>query len=109
MYFVLNPFKKHEQSEFPGVLIPLSQAQHRRTSITGHNPIATEPEKTGSEKADAEKDESDKKSDRGSVNSSEPGLTLESLKAEIEADIAEGEHDSAYDRKLLRQPSTGLG
>lgn len=82
----LTPFKKDRQS-FPGVVIQLAHAP-------AHKP--------------AKGDEKDNKSlDRASSseNGSAPSLgetshlTLEALRAEVEADISTSGQDSAYDRK----------
>lgn len=93
MPYFTNPFKKHDVSEFEGVLVPLQQAAHRnsvatqrRTSITSQ--ISRKSEKA-SEKADSNYD-----------SSVTVGLTIESLKAEIEADLAAGESHTSYDRRL---------
>jgi len=77
-----NPFKKHDASEFPGVVIPLEEA-NRRASI-------------GSKEKhdDASRASSDGVQSGGA-------RTIESLRAEIDADIAAGGHDTAYDRELL--------
>ncbi|KAF2805383.1 putative sugar transporter [Mytilinidion resinicola] len=75
----LNPFKKHDVFEFPGVLIPMQQAHHR-ASITSN----------GSEKAES----SDSTGDYDIH-----GLTLKSLRAEVEADLSTAGLNSAYDRK----------
>ncbi|KAF2185547.1 MFS general substrate transporter [Zopfia rhizophila CBS 207.26] len=88
MPYFINPFKKHDVSEFPGVLIPLQRAHHRgsvasvhRSSITSH--LSNKHERN-------EKDESDYTSE---------GLTIETLIAEIEADPAASELNTTYDRK----------
>lgn len=77
-----NPFKTHDVSEFPDVVIPLAQAQR-------HNSI------TSKEK----QDDSSRASSDGPVSSS--ALTVEALRAEVDSDIAAGGHDTAYDRKLM--------
>lgn len=76
--WTLNPFKNFDVSDFPDVLVPLQQA-------TRHHSIVST------------KKDDDKASDAASV-STEPGLTIESLKAEIEGDVAAGGMDTAYDR-----------
>jgi len=75
----LNPFKKHDTSEFPGVLIPLQQAHHRASIVS----------------KEFEKAESDVSDGDNIVH----GLTIENLRAEIESDLSAGGLDSAYDRK----------
>jgi hypothetical protein len=86
-----NPFKKHDVSEFPGVLVPLEQSHH--------NSNASQP--TNSEKA-KKADDSDNEPMRlesdassGIVNE---GMTIDSLKAEILADVAASESDTPYER-----------
>jgi len=77
-----NPFKKHDASEFPGVVIPLDQG-NRRASIN-----------SGDKKDDASRASSDGVQSGGA-------RTLESLRAEVDSDIAAGGHDTAYDRELI--------
>lgn len=86
-----NPFKKDRQN-FPGVVIPLADAP-------------AHPQKL-SEKDDKE---SNKSLDR--APSSENGvagshtsatqLTIEALRAEIEADVSTASHNSTYDRMFF--------
>ncbi|KAF2859428.1 putative sugar transporter [Piedraia hortae CBS 480.64] len=73
----MNLFAKHDVSEFPGVLISLEEAHH----------VAAKESKT------------DEVVDDGRSGSSQPGLTLDTLRAEVEDDLAAGGHDTAYDRK----------
>lgn len=94
MPYFLNSFKKHDVSEFPGVLVPLQQAQHRGSVSSRRFSLKPTPQT---------KDEKDEKSLRtGSISpvrdGSTTGLTLETLKAEIEADLAASDSKSAYDR-----------
>ncbi|OQE46993.1 hypothetical protein PENCOP_c001G07475 [Penicillium coprophilum] len=81
-----NPFKKDNQS-FPSVVIPLADA----------------PAHSLSEKADKESSQSldgSSSSENGAAGSKDSThLTLEALRAEVEADISTATHDSAYDRK----------
>lgn len=79
-----NPFKKHDVSEFPNVVIPLAQAQRRNST--------TSKEKT---------DDSSRASSDGVHSGS--AMTIEDLRAEIDSDLAAGGHDTAYDRELLLQ------
>ncbi|EKG18539.1 General substrate transporter [Macrophomina phaseolina MS6] len=83
MPYFLNPFHKHDVSEFPGVLVPLASAQHRRSSVIEKT---ESPDGAGVEE---------------STGSSEwsGGLTIESLRSEIDADLAAGGVNTAYDRK----------
>ncbi|KAF2736391.1 sugar transporter [Polyplosphaeria fusca] len=87
----MNPFKKHDVSEFPGVLVPLQQSTHRnsvdarrRSSITSIG---------GGRKSHTEKDDSD------AASGVTEGFTIEMLKAEIEADLAASDEQTAYDKK----------
>ncbi|QVM09181.1 hypothetical protein D8B26_003846 [Coccidioides posadasii str. Silveira] len=83
MPFFVNPLKKHDALEYPGVLIPLAEEQNSQS------PAAD----------DKKSDES--LAERGSIQTSQAGtsLTLEALKAEVESDVAASGHDTAYDRK----------
>lgn len=87
-----NPFKTHDVSEFPDVVIPLAQAQR-------HNSI------TSKEK----QDDSSRASSDGPVSSS--ALTVEALRAEVDSDVAAGGHDTAYDRKskVINKALTDIG
>jgi hypothetical protein len=79
-----NPFKNDNQT-FPSVVIPLADA----------------PAHSLSEKADKELNQSsdDSASENGAAGSIDStNLTLEALRAEIEADVSNSTHDSAYDR-----------
>lgn len=78
MPYFINPFQKHNVSEFPGVLVPLGQASHRRSSVTHIQDRPT-------------------KSDDGSDWSH--GTTIDSLRAEIDSDESAGSIGTAYDRK----------
>lgn len=80
-----NPFKKYDVSEFPGVLVPLQKAAHR-TSISA--------QRRGS--ITSGKIEKDENSFSSGVTQ---GLTIEALKAEVEADLSASGLNSSYDRK----------
>lgn len=91
---VYNPFKRKEEVNFPGVVVPLASAHARSPSPSS----SQDPEK---------RPNPDEKSDDRSLDRSENGigpapqsghLTVEGLKTEIEADLASSGHDSAYDR-----------
>lgn len=87
----VNPFKRHDVSEFPGVLVPLDESTHRASISSAHKET---------DKAKTESDEPmQPASDAGSgiVNH---GMTMESLKQEIIADVAAADQDSPYDRRL---------
>lgn len=75
MPFFINPFQKHDVSEFPGVLVPLEKA-NRRPSVISKSESDTEKE-----------------------HSRDDGLfTVEMLRREVEGDLSAGGLDSAYDR-----------
>lgn len=80
MRYFINPFHKHDVSEFPGVLVPLGQAPHRRSSVTHIT------------------HEARRKSEESSEWSH--GTTIESLRAEIDGDESAGGVDTAYDRRF---------
>lgn len=71
----MNPFRKHDVSDFPGVLVPLGE---------GHIPLDG--------KKDAYDDSDDKSARTQSIYS------VETLRAEVDADIATSGYDTAYDR-----------
>lgn len=76
MPYYLNPFAKHDISEFPDVHIPLQRAVR-------HQSVVSKAEKDGD-----------------TDTSSEGGLTIESLRAEVEADLAAGGLNTAYDGRF---------
>lgn len=118
-----NPFRTYKLEDFPDVYIPLSQAtrhpsvvaeNRRRSSVAvtlnGDEPIATRPTPTAAVAVEDEKNHgaiapsnpsrhsSEVVSTSGDIKAKEP-LTVDKLRAEIEADIVASGHDSAYDRK----------
>ncbi|KAF2723233.1 MFS general substrate transporter [Polychaeton citri CBS 116435] len=74
----MNPFATHHPSEFPDVVIPMQHARRHSSIVSKHN---------------------SKSGDTESASSDHNVLTVESLLAEIEDDLAAGGHDTAYDRK----------
>jgi hypothetical protein len=95
----VNPFKNHDVSEFPGVLQPLDEAPHRASVSAPRTSIAPPTsERRMSEKS--EKDDVPRRpisdASSGVVNH---GMTVETLKAEILADVAASDTDTPYDRK----------
>ncbi|EOD43656.1 putative sugar transporter protein [Neofusicoccum parvum UCRNP2] len=82
MPYFLNPFHKHDVSEFPGVLVPLASAPHRRSSVVS--------------KTESPDDAAEKSTGSSSWSG---GMTVEALKAEIDADLVAGGVNTAYDRK----------
>lgn len=97
----LNPWKKYNLKDFDSVIIPLDQAQ-RHHSVIAENQRRASMRTLVEEEKDAEKKPSiDKTSgDKGSrSDGSATTTTIESLCAEIDADISASGHDSTYDRK----------
>jgi hypothetical protein len=88
----VNPFKKHDVSEFPEVLVPLEQAP--RTSNASHQP-ENEKTKKDNESHSDEPMRLNSDASSGIVNN---GMTIDSLKAEILADVAASDTDTPYDR-----------
>ncbi|KAI9846621.1 MAG: hypothetical protein M1838_001220 [Thelocarpon superellum] len=83
----MNPFAKHDVSEFPGVLIPLREAE-RHPSVVG----------TKGDKLDKLDSPSNEEAGRGAELVYSPH-TIEGLRTEVEEDIAASGVDSTYDRK----------
>jgi hypothetical protein len=109
---IINPFKKHDVSEFPGVLVSLESAHHRnsitaqhRNSVTPqHRPSVPQASNENEKEKRAEEDKSARRdSDTSRTTSVQSGvvvgMTIESLRAEVEADIAAGDDHSSYTRK----------
>lgn len=99
----LNPFKKYDIHHFRDqVFVPLDQAPPRRASVVAENQrhasvAGSEQTKVG----DAANDPAAlEKGTRASSDSTNGGrLTVQQLREEVEADLADSGHDSAYDRK----------
>ncbi|KAI9805810.1 MAG: hypothetical protein M1825_000424 [Sarcosagium campestre] len=94
MPFFINPFKKHDASEFEGVLVPLGEAP-RHPSVVG-----THHERSGKNGTLAD-GSSDKDAERASDRLSEDvsPYSIEGLRAEIDADIGASGINATYDRK----------
>lgn len=90
---VLNPFKRDRQN-YPGVVIPLSSAPVK--SHTNAGPEKKEDPSTDGPKT-LDRAPSSENGSAGSLPDSSP-LTLEALRAEIEAETSTSGHDSVYDR-----------
>ena len=107
----LNPFAKHDVSEFEGVLIPLAQARHRNSIVlqhrTPHNRPAPEQEANEKSSNKDSHENSDGHSDNNApsfrggatVPGDSIGLTIEDLRAEVEMDLAANDTHSSYDSK----------
>jgi MFS family permease len=87
----INPFKKHDVSEFEGVLVSLEDAHRYPSVITAHDTkLGTKDGKV----VDPSAVEAD-----GSNLEQYSAYTIEALRAEIDSDIAASAHDTVYDRK----------
>lgn len=82
MPYFMNPFAKPKQSDFPDVVVPLTQ---------GH-PVEHKAGRT-------ELGLSDKDSAQSMSSTSAQGITIEALKAEVDRDLATEGLSSSYDRK----------
>lgn len=101
---LLLPFKKYKLEDFDSVIIPLGSAQ-RHPSVVAENrrrasarTLVNEAEK-GQGKPGSDNGSFDKEKSRRETDSDDAILTLESLRAEVDADVSASGHDSAYDRK----------
>ncbi|KAF7712448.1 MFS-type transporter [Penicillium ucsense] len=81
-----NPFKRERQN-FPGVVIPLAS-----DSATHVSPDLTEKDDKASDHASSSRSS-------GQNEKATTPLTLEALRAEVEADIVASGSDTSYDRK----------
>ncbi|KAL9103246.1 MAG: hypothetical protein Q9163_001697 [Psora crenata] len=94
----MNPFRKHDLSDFPDTYVPLSYAQRYPPVVSpecnhaGLTPSSTPYSEAKTGKGD---DESPKLNLADGVDEN----TIEELRAEIDADIAASGYNSAYDRK----------
>ncbi|USW48567.1 Putative major facilitator superfamily, MFS transporter superfamily [Septoria linicola] len=90
----INSFAKHDAADFEDVYVPLDQAPRRRS--VGSN-IG---DRKGSLGTDSEKGiETPSSFDSGNQQARPVRLTLESLRAEIESELAAGGTQTAYDTK----------
>ncbi|KAI9924744.1 hypothetical protein ASPWEDRAFT_511279 [Aspergillus wentii DTO 134E9] len=93
---ILNPFKR-DHSNFPGVVIPLAGAP-----APSHPSDAPESKVHPDDKPDEKSLSKSPSEEHGAGSLSEDNtspLTLDALRAEVEADLVTSGHDSAYDRK----------
>ncbi|MCJ1311079.1 hypothetical protein MMC25_004749 [Agyrium rufum] len=97
MPYFLNPFAKHDVSEFEGVYIPLSEAHRHASVIAKHDEKhgTTDGVVTGKPGEPSKAAEAGEEYDLAQYSA----YTVEGLRAEIDADIAASGHDTAYDRK----------
>ncbi|KAI4124842.1 MAG: hypothetical protein LQ338_004596 [Usnochroma carphineum] len=89
----LNPFKKHDVSDFDGVYVPLGQSQRHHSVVAAHEDRKNSLSKDLSDEKKLESPSPDPGSNSYSA------YTVEGLRAEIELDLAASGHDTAYDRK----------
>lgn len=99
MVLFYNPFTRKEQSNFPGVVVPLANAPERSPSpLQSDSEIKPSPDEKPNEKPDEKSLDRSDRSENGVGPIPDGPLTIEGLKAEVEGDIAASGHDSAYDR-----------
>lgn len=101
MPLFVNPFKKHDVSEFPGVLVPLEQAAHRNSIAGGGGTRRASVASSALSRKNSEgknDNDNEKHDDSDSGDDVTVGLTVEALRAEIESDLAASELNSSYDR-----------
>lgn len=101
----LSPFKRYKLEDFNSVYVPLDQADRHPTVVAENERRAstgTFVDENTAENGTA-KPVRVKNSLDGAGSSSDDDkpvdLTIESLRAEIKADVAASGHDSVYDRK----------
>ncbi|KAL8834447.1 MAG: hypothetical protein Q9170_003743 [Blastenia crenularia] len=87
----LNPFRKHDVSDFEGVYVPLANSQRHHSVVAAHNDRKNSLTKDMSDEKDIESPPSPENSDSA--------YTVEGLRREIELDLSASGHDTAYDRK----------
>lgn len=102
MVLFYNPFTRKEQSNFPGVVVPLANAPERSPSpLQSDSEIKPSPDEKPNEKPDEKSLDRSDRSENGVGPIPDGPLTIEGLKAEVEEDIAASGHDSAYDRMFF--------
>ena len=93
----MNPFQKHDVSDFPDTYVPLTLARRHHSVISAHGDnlagLAPDDAKSGMKIVRGDG------SQKGSPPPYSDESTLEALRAEIDADVAASGHDTAYDRK----------
>ncbi|KAI9682203.1 MAG: hypothetical protein M1817_000257 [Caeruleum heppii] len=88
MPIFVNPFKKHDVNEYPGVLVPLQSAPRHPSIVEKHDANLKDGAAPGSD------------GELGTRSSSDYSpFTIEGLRAEIDEDLAASGINSAYDRK----------
>lgn len=87
-----NPFRKYDLTDFSGVVVPLTAAT-RYQNVVDLGQRAS----LASASNDATVECAEVKLTRGASNNS--AITMESLRAEVNASVAASGHDTVYDRK----------
>ena len=97
MPIFMNPFQKHDVSDFPDTYVPLGQAQRHHSVVSAHgDKLAGLPHGGVADDSKIKRGDSIKSGDASGLVDE---LTLEALRAEIDADVEAAGHDTAYDRK----------
>lgn len=93
----VNPFRKNDRDSYPEVVIPLARASSKPKA----SPIDEKlPVPDGTTHIRNSLDQSSAE-ENGAASVDCDELTLESLRAEVEADVVVSGHDSTYDRMFL--------
>ena len=88
----LNPFKKYNLIDFRDVVVPLADATRYRSDVRTERRASLASTVNDQAAVDAAVESAD-------VKSTSSTTTMESLRAEVNANIAASGHDTAYDRK----------
>ncbi|KAK3168405.1 hypothetical protein OEA41_004852 [Lepraria neglecta] len=84
----MNPFQKHDVSDFPDTYVPLAHAERHPSVVAAHKNV------------DIDKDDAPSGSPARAASDNEYSAhTIEGLIAEIDLDIAASGYDTSYDRK----------
>lgn len=95
----VNPFKKHDVDEFPGVLQPLETAPHRASTTSANQRGSLAPTENTDKDDKPEDDNLRRPNSSASSGVVNHGMSRETLRAEILADVAANDTDTPYDRK----------
>ncbi|KAL2039244.1 hypothetical protein N7G274_007912 [Stereocaulon virgatum] len=86
----MNPFQKHDISDFPDTYVPLAQAERHPSVVAAHKSIDIDKDKDYGLSSSPT---------RAASDNDYSTHTIEGLIAEVDLDIAASGHDTAYDRK----------
>lgn len=100
----VNPFRKNDRDSYPEVVIPLARAPSMPKASPDDEKLPGPDEKIHDRKS---LDKSSSSEENGAAPVQYGELTLESLRAEVEADSATSGQDSSYDRMFFL--GTALG